>query len=274
MELRPLRGTHICGDRDASTFGGVIHDLSVAELETEPVADVSCGGGTQVGFGLLVGGLAVDVDVEASADADVAGQQGSGALEDPALVGEVETFEQSVVGELALQLCQCPATGCSHGLQPSGERRAESDGRAVGAVRHATGPKVMPSGVRTTRLSSCSRGDRRQGCGGPRRARVGCSGTRRDQGAIRAARARRRGAARSGRRAGRGSRRTCRGSRIRRGSTGRRCARPPLDPRSRGGGQRRCGTVGSPGVRADRSTRRGHGAGRGSEHPDAGTDAG
>ena len=71
VELRPLSRTYVCADRDASTSDAGPRTGEAAELETEPVTDVGRGGGAQVGFGLLVGGVAVDVDVEASAYADV-----------------------------------------------------------------------------------------------------------------------------------------------------------------------------------------------------------
>lgn len=123
MEVGPGRGSDDGGDRepdsDAADRG------SGADVEPEPVADVSGGGVTEVGFGGGEGDLAVEVDVEGAAGAEFACHERGCAFDDPVRVEQVEPFEQAVVGDVALKLRYGPAAGSRQGLQPVGQRAAE-----------------------------------------------------------------------------------------------------------------------------------------------------
>src|SRR5206468_62810 len=80
-----------------------------ADLEAEPVANVQGGRAAEVHLGDLPGHLAVEVDVDGAPDTDVTGEQRRRALDDPALVHEVEALQEAVIRHLSLELRQGPA---------------------------------------------------------------------------------------------------------------------------------------------------------------------
>jgi hypothetical protein len=55
----------------------------------------------------------------------VAGEQRGRTFDDPVVVEQVEAFEQSVVGDLSLQLLRCPRSGLGCRVEAIGQRTAE-----------------------------------------------------------------------------------------------------------------------------------------------------
>jgi hypothetical protein len=90
--------------RDADGHDIVRDRLSGTNLEPEPVVDVHRCCVAEFGFDDLLCHVAVDIDVDGCANAEVSPEQSSRTLDDPALVREVETLKKSVVGDLALGL--------------------------------------------------------------------------------------------------------------------------------------------------------------------------
>ena len=89
---------------ESRTVLSPIANSSTADLESEPVADRRRSGTPQFLFSHLPGCLAIEIDVKASSHADVPGEECGRPLDDPSVVDEVEPFEQTVIGNLALQL--------------------------------------------------------------------------------------------------------------------------------------------------------------------------
>lgn len=128
VELRPFGGPDV-GDRwQPYTLGAIAYGTAGADLEPEPVADVAASGFAQFRLGYLAGAGPVHVDIDRRSDAEVASQECRGSLDDPSVVDRVETFEQTVVGELPLEVWQSPAAlGCDR-AQPIREGAAECSG--------------------------------------------------------------------------------------------------------------------------------------------------
>ena len=89
--------------------------------------------------------------VEAAADPEVASQQRGSALHDPAIIDEVEPFEESVVGHLSLQLSNCPPTRRRYGLDPISQRRAKRRWCRVAPRPTHPGPQLATSPRRDLR---------------------------------------------------------------------------------------------------------------------------
>jgi len=102
MELRPFRVADRCDDRESNRRAPVARRLARSDLEAEPVGDVASGSLAELRLCDLERLRAVDVDVDRGADADLARQQSSCAVDDAAAVDEVEPLQQPVVGDLEL----------------------------------------------------------------------------------------------------------------------------------------------------------------------------
>jgi hypothetical protein len=69
---------------------------------------VESGSCSHIGVGDLLGYRSVDVDVEASTHSKIPGKKSGGALDDPAIVDQIKSFEKAVISDLALQLLKRP----------------------------------------------------------------------------------------------------------------------------------------------------------------------
>jgi hypothetical protein len=85
--------------------------LGGADLETEPVADVALRGCPQLRFCALARLRAIEIDINSGPDAEIPCQQRGRPFDDPLVVGKVEALQQSVVGDLTLELRQRPPAG-------------------------------------------------------------------------------------------------------------------------------------------------------------------
>jgi hypothetical protein len=71
------------------------------DFEAHPV-DFELGCSTEVEFSDLLRDFSVEVDVKTSTDAEVAGEQRCGPLDDPAVVDKIKARKESVIGKLPL----------------------------------------------------------------------------------------------------------------------------------------------------------------------------
>jgi hypothetical protein len=115
-EMRPHCRTYRRRHRESDRAGG--NRRSDPYVETEPIAKVQRRRAAQVSLGDLPSYVAVDVNVQARPHAKITSQQCGCALDDPTVVDEIEPFEESVVGHLALQLLDRPGAGRGRNLDP------------------------------------------------------------------------------------------------------------------------------------------------------------
>ena len=84
VEARPRCGPDERGHREADAVLSFADGAARPDLEVEPVAEVRTDRRAEIGFGRLGGTLPVDVHIDGGSRAQVARQQGYGALDDPA----------------------------------------------------------------------------------------------------------------------------------------------------------------------------------------------
>ena len=137
---------------DGKPDGVVADRSSTADLELEPVADVRGRSTPQFLFRHLPGCLAIEIDVKASSHADVTGEECGRPLDDPSVVDEVEPLEQTVVGNLALQLLQRPPAFPGRHLEPV--RQCSTEGRRSRVT--ITRTHVVARAVRSTCVRASS----------------------------------------------------------------------------------------------------------------------
>ncbi len=132
MERKPCRGA------DAAIYwkpDGVVADwCPAADLEAEPVASVVDRRPAERGLRGFSLHLQVEVNIESSAHAKVAGEKGGSSFDDPSVVSEVKPLYQPVVGDLPLQLLQGPSPLFGRFLEPVGKCPAESCRSRVSAA--------------------------------------------------------------------------------------------------------------------------------------------
>lgn len=109
VEGGPDGGADQCLHRDPGPGGAVAHWSCRAQFEGEPVTEVGGRGLAQFAQGDVDAHIAIEVDVDRAAHAEVAREQRRRPLDDPAAVDEVEPGEQAVVGDLPLELGQLPS---------------------------------------------------------------------------------------------------------------------------------------------------------------------
>jgi len=125
MEPRPGCGTDHRVNRKPNS--GVSHSGTGADLKLEPVPDIDCNRTAQVRLREMPDFLTVNVDIESSPGPEVTCQQGGRSLDDPAIIDQVQPFEQSVVSNLPLKLGERPAAVLGGQLQPV--RQCPPEGR-------------------------------------------------------------------------------------------------------------------------------------------------
>jgi len=159
--------------------GAVGDGVGRSNLEAEPVTDIARRGFAEIGLGDVPRRRAIHIDVNGRAHADVASQQSRCPFHDPPVVDEVETFEESVVCNLALELRQRPPVGLRFGFESFGEGSAEGPGAAIRAraVGHGVRPSPTATGSSSRRedapRSTCARASsiHRGVAGSPTRSR-------------------------------------------------------------------------------------------------------
>ena len=78
------------------------------DAETKPVTNVEISCPSNAGLGDRLCFCSVDIDIEASTDAEFPSEKSSSTLDNPVVVDHIEAFEKPVVGHLPLELLECP----------------------------------------------------------------------------------------------------------------------------------------------------------------------